>query len=182
MSYYLVMRPDAWMDDLLGNRSKIRVLRLLVGDPARVWTEREIARALRASPNSVNLAARALRDQGILDFRRIGRSHAIRIRSELGVAKRVEQLFVQESQGWEDFKHAVTGAVPAGTACYLFGSVARGESSASSDVDLLVVAGTRREAEDVVADDPELRDHADRGLRDGLRARWRGKLGLASVG
>jgi ATP-dependent DNA helicase RecG len=40
----------------------------------------------------------------------------------------------------------------------------------------------RREAGALVAVDPELRDPAHRALRQGLLARWRGKLALASVG
>jgi ATP-dependent DNA helicase RecG len=40
----------------------------------------------------------------------------------------------------------------------------------------------RREAQSIVAADPELRDPANRGLRQALLTRWRGKLDLASVG
>jgi ATP-dependent DNA helicase RecG len=40
----------------------------------------------------------------------------------------------------------------------------------------------RREAQAIVAVDPELRDPAHRGLRQALLTRWRGKLDLASVG
>jgi ATP-dependent DNA helicase RecG len=40
----------------------------------------------------------------------------------------------------------------------------------------------RREAQTIVAADPELRDSAHRGLRQALLTRWRGKLDLASVG
>ncbi len=40
----------------------------------------------------------------------------------------------------------------------------------------------RREAQAIIAADPELRDLVHRGLREALLARWRGKLALASVG
>jgi len=40
----------------------------------------------------------------------------------------------------------------------------------------------RGEAQRIIAADPELRDPAHRALRQGLLARWRGKLALASVG
>ncbi len=40
----------------------------------------------------------------------------------------------------------------------------------------------RSEAQTIIAADSELRDPAHRALREGLLARWRGKLGLASVG
>jgi ATP-dependent DNA helicase RecG len=40
----------------------------------------------------------------------------------------------------------------------------------------------RREAQALVAVDPDLRNPEHRALREGLLARWRGKLALASVG
>ncbi len=45
-----------------------------------------------------------------------------------------------------------------------------------------ILEEARREAQAIVAADSELRDPAHRGLREGLLARWRGKLALASVG
>ncbi|MBI2493274.1 MAG: DNA helicase RecG, partial [Candidatus Rokubacteria bacterium] len=48
--------------------------------------------------------------------------------------------------------------------------------------DAPLLAEARREAEAIVARDPELRDPAHRTLRALLLARWRGKLALASAG
>jgi ATP-dependent DNA helicase RecG len=48
--------------------------------------------------------------------------------------------------------------------------------------DAAILEEARREAMAIVAADPELRDPEHRGLREGLLARWRGKLRLASAG
>ncbi len=48
--------------------------------------------------------------------------------------------------------------------------------------DAAVLEEARAEAQAIVAADPELRHPDHRGLREGLLARWRGKLALASVG
>jgi ATP-dependent DNA helicase RecG len=48
--------------------------------------------------------------------------------------------------------------------------------------DAALLGEARREAQTIIAADPELRDPAHRGLREVLLARWRGKLALASVG
>jgi ATP-dependent DNA helicase RecG len=48
--------------------------------------------------------------------------------------------------------------------------------------DAALLEEARAEAQAVVAADPELRDPAHRPLREALLARWRGRLGLASVG
>ena len=48
--------------------------------------------------------------------------------------------------------------------------------------DAAILDDARREATAIVAADPELRDPEHRGLREGMLARWRGKLRLASAG
>jgi ATP-dependent DNA helicase RecG len=48
--------------------------------------------------------------------------------------------------------------------------------------DAALLDEARRDAQAVIAADPELRAPEHRGLRDALLARWRGKLALASVG
>jgi ATP-dependent DNA helicase RecG len=48
--------------------------------------------------------------------------------------------------------------------------------------DVAVLEEARRDAQAIVAADPELRDPAHRALREALLTRWRGKLDLASVG
>lgn len=148
MSYLQDMRPETWVEDLLGTRGRVRVLRALAGSPGRMWTERELARHLRVSPNTVNMAVRALRDAGVVEFRRLGRSHGIRLRPGLVLAQRIEELFAGEARTLQDALDAGASAVPARVACLLYGSTARGDASADSDVDLLVVGRTIGEAED----------------------------------
>jgi ATP-dependent DNA helicase RecG len=48
--------------------------------------------------------------------------------------------------------------------------------------DAALLDEARRDAQAIIAADPELRAPEHRGLRDALLARWRGKLALASVG
>jgi ATP-dependent DNA helicase RecG len=48
--------------------------------------------------------------------------------------------------------------------------------------DAAILEEARREAQTIIAEDPELRQPAHRGLREALLTRWRGKLDLASVG
>jgi ATP-dependent DNA helicase RecG len=48
--------------------------------------------------------------------------------------------------------------------------------------DAPILEDARREAQTIIAEDPELRQSGHRGLRQALLTRWRGKLDLASVG
>jgi ATP-dependent DNA helicase RecG len=45
-----------------------------------------------------------------------------------------------------------------------------------------ILEAARRAADEIVARDPNLRSPEHQRLRAGLLARWRGKIGLASVG
>lgn len=113
-----------------------------------MWTERELARALHASPNTINLAIKALRDVNILEFRRLGSTHGIRFRSDVDVVRRLGTIFSEERTTFDDLRGAIRGSAPDGVACLLFGSTVRGESGAGSDVDLLVLAPTLEAAEE----------------------------------
>lgn len=141
------MRPESWLDSLFGNVWRVRVLRMLSRDPGRMWTERELARALDASPNTINLAVKALRDVNLLEFRRLGSTHGIRLRSDLDVVRRLGTIFSEERSTLEDLRRAIRAVAPPGVACLLFGSTARGDSAVGSDVDLLVLARTLESAE-----------------------------------
>lgn len=136
---------------MFGNRARIALLRLLALERSRVWTAREAARRLGVSPATTNDAAKALRDAGILDFQKVGASHGIRIRGDLKVGRLVLAFFEQERRATDEWREAIAAAVPPGTACYLYGSTVRGTAADRSDVDLLVVAPSQDQAEEVAA-------------------------------
>ncbi len=140
------------MDALFGSPSRVRLLRTLALDPARVWTEREAAKRLAMSPNTVNLAVRVLRDAGLLEFRRLGRSNTLRLRNDLGITRLLLRLFALEREAVAGVQDAIRLACDDGVACLMYGSTARGTAKAGSDVDLLVVARSRDQAEQAAAD------------------------------
>lgn len=145
------VRPENWLDSVFGNRAKIALVRLMALEPARVWTAREAARKLGVSPATTNEAAKALRDAGILDFQKVGASHGIRIRDDTKVGRLVVGFFDQEHRATNEWRQAIAAAVPAGTACYLYGSTARETAERGSDVDVLIVARSQDEAEETAA-------------------------------
>lgn len=181
------MRPETWMEDVLGSRSKVRILRLLSGDPGRSWTEREVAASVSMSPNTVNLAVRDLRDLGLLEFRRVGRTHLLRLLPGTEIAGALRETFDRERRVWKRVEAAIARAALPRTACYLYGSSARGTAGGDSDIDLLVVASTQEKAEEaahriraaVAAVFPARLDVIPLGA-DAARSRSRGPL-LKSV-
>ncbi|HEV8359707.1 MAG TPA: nucleotidyltransferase domain-containing protein [Candidatus Thermoplasmatota archaeon] len=137
------MMPSlTWVDPVLGSTAKVRVLRALSRAPDRVFTEAELARAVRMSPNTVNLAVRDLARAGVVDIRAAGHAHEVRLEQASLLGQAVVELFRAEAGGLDHLARAVRGALKRGESCVLFGSAARGTMTASSDIDLLIVAPT----------------------------------------
>lgn len=145
------MHPLSWLEEAFGNRARVRVLRALAADPRRAWTERELAEAVHVSPNTVNLAVRALAQAGLLDVRRIGRTHAVELRPSAAVDA-LKGFFVEERRMMELVEARIRDALPPGCAAYLYGSTLQGNPGADSDVDLLIVADEDTLAEQVAGD------------------------------
>ena len=72
------MKLHNLLDDMLDSKSKVRILRLLFRFPEREFTEREIARMIKMSPNTVNLALNNLRKTNVFVYKRLGRTHSYR--------------------------------------------------------------------------------------------------------
>jgi predicted nucleotidyltransferase len=142
------MRPETWVEDVLGTRAKARLLRRMNAEPGRVFTKRELAADLGMSPNTVSLAVQALQGQGVLEVHVLGRTHGVRLAGSQGLRRALASVFESEREVWKSLESAIRSALPRGVACYLYGSTARGEAAGESDVDLFLVAATQEGAEE----------------------------------
>jgi len=88
------------------------------------------------SPNTVNLSVAQLEGHGFLvrDDRRV----KFESRSPLALA--LQRLVAAEEDAVRRLSDAIRPLLKPGESCVLFGSVARGEATRESDVDLLLVA------------------------------------------
>ncbi len=143
------MHPSAWLEAAFGSEARVRILRLLVGQPNHARSEREIASSIGMSSNAVNKAVHSLRDAGFLAIERVGNAHAVRLAAEPAVVEALRSVFRAEDRVWQQARAIIRGAVPRDAACYLFGSTARHSARAESDVDLLIVGKSRESANDV---------------------------------
>ena len=134
------------LDDILGSRSKVRIIRLLVGRPKAEFTEREIAGEVGMSPNTINIALGSLRTTDVLCFRHAGRTHSYSVNERSLLFPILKDLFREERGLVEGLVALLRERLaPYGTAI-IFGSFAREEERPGSDVDLLVVTERKREA------------------------------------
>lgn len=128
------------LDLLLGSTAKVRVIRALVRDPG--MTEAEVARCVRMSPNTVNLAVKDLEGAGVLERTGGGRGGRLRLAEDRADAQALRVLFREEAAIVPRLRAALKPVTGSNATCVLFGSVARGEAGAGSDADIMVVAPT----------------------------------------
>jgi len=123
-------------------KARRRILGLLLANPEREWHLRDIARQTKLAPATVHSEVLSLHEAGVLTRRRDGQQvkygadHSCPIISEL-------QGIILKTIGLADvFKEALQPLTDCIEVAFVFGSLARGEASSESDVDLMVVGET----------------------------------------
>lgn len=119
--------------------SDSEVLRVLAGSTG-AFSARQVARLVRTgSRPTVLRSLTRLAGLGVLDVEVVGRSHMYRLNRDHLAAPALEQLVSLRDRMVETFRTAVSELRPEPLAAGLFGSAARGDGDADSDIDLLLV-------------------------------------------
>ncbi|HWE43655.1 MAG TPA: nucleotidyltransferase domain-containing protein [Gemmatimonadaceae bacterium] len=130
------------LDEVLGTRALVRVVRVLAGHGGRLAVA-DIAHRARLTLPSVRTALRRLLDLEVATAIGAGRSMVCGLRRSHPLVPVLVQLFQAEQQQASAVLDAVRDAAgrltPAPLAVWLFGSVARGEDDAASDIDIALV-------------------------------------------
>ena len=135
------MRLHRPLDDILGSRSKVALLRFLVRFPAEK-SGRELARELGLAHRTCQLALRQLAEQGVVEPRRVGTARVYRINHRNVLVQDIlAPAFEKEDALLERFVKDLRRRMrQRPVSLILFGSVARQEERPTSDVDLLFIA------------------------------------------
>jgi len=139
------MRFDTALDDILGSRSHVRVLRALVQLPAG-WpaSAREIGRRSGVSHPTASKALAFLTEQGLVRRARSAHADSFELVLEHTATQRMVDLFAWESQLSDELvaflREEIEQRVPFSvTAAFLFGSVAMGAATTTSDIDVAIL-------------------------------------------
>lgn len=155
------MRYTQPLDDLLSSQARLRILRYLctVGGE---HTGREIARSIGMGETPTHRALKELADTLIVLYRVAGRAHYYRLNEHHALVERVLcPLFAAEgAQRDAAIAELLADVDTPLDAALVYGSVARGEDTWRSDLDVLLVTGTaddaRRAAERIWQRDGDL--------------------------
>ncbi len=141
------------LENILGSRSKIKLLREMVRNEEREYCLEDLVKATKQSFGTVHPALGSLVESRIVVVRKMGRSKLYRVNKRHVLYERTRDLILAERDGYLD----IAGEFSEGLEkkhirnIILFGSVARGDFTERSDIDVLVVY-SRTKPEDAVLD------------------------------
>ena len=120
-------------------KAQRRVLDLVFLQPERTWYRSELARTLGVPPSSLQRPLVELVSAGVLATRPDGNRLYYEVNRESPIFAELRSLVVKTSGLVGLLREALQAHAPRIDVAFVYGSFARGEESATSDVDLLVV-------------------------------------------
>ncbi|MDY6796622.1 MAG: nucleotidyltransferase domain-containing protein [Actinomycetota bacterium] len=151
------MRMNNPLDDIFHNKNNVRILRHLVLFPSKVITGRGIARELGMNHATCIRALDSLTEIGAISRKTVGRSSIYEVPGDSVLYKDLlRPLFEKEASLLDDLVGILSKGIKQRIlSVYLFGSVASGEDTPASDIDLVLIlkAGADKEkVEEVIAE------------------------------
>jgi len=132
------MRKLALLDALFpGTRQK--VLTATLARPEKWWYLSELAVFLRTRPSSLQREIAALAASGILEQRRDGGRNYFRAESRSPIFRDLRNIFEKTAGLIPTLQTALRPFAEKVSCCFVYGSVARREERATSDVDVMVI-------------------------------------------
>ena len=151
------------LNEILGGRGAVRVLRELCRHGGDLSVS-HIATMSRLTPQGVRDALAGLEATGIVEAIGSGRAVLHRLRRAHPLAGILEALFLAEAERDQAVQDAIKDVVgrPEVTACWLYGSYARGEDQHDSDLDIALVIDEGEQGDGADAIREQLRRAGDR--------------------
>lgn len=146
---------------ILGSAGNVRVLRALAADRSPQAAP-HLARLTGLSPQGVRLVLNALSQQQLVKVLGSGRTQLYALNESHPFASALAALFSEEQQRWERLLATVRDTLSkrgsAVRGAWLYGSVARGEDTPHSDLDIALLVSSQQVADEVREDLMPLED------------------------
>lgn len=129
--------------DALFLKTRQAILEACLLHPEKWWYLSSLSRHVKLSPSSLQLELASLAGAGLLESRRDGNRIYYRANSECPILSELQILFVKTRGVADVLRHALKGFVSNIDVAFIYGSIARGEELATSDVDLMIVGNLK---------------------------------------
>lgn len=130
------------LEQMLGTKAKVRILRVVVRNSEREFSMEDIVRAVVMSYGTVHPAVRELVRTRILLSRKTGRSKVYRANRAHVLFSQLSDLMDREGDAFRDIASEFTKRLKKRGLdnVILFGSTARGDATRPGDIDLLIIS------------------------------------------
>lgn len=147
------MKFELSLDKIIGSKAKIRILKYLFGHQASM-SENELAKIIKVSPMTVNRLMKELRELNLVNAARVGNANVWSVNKDSYVYTALSNVINKISAvptPLEHLKITLSRNLPKKLVkkVILYGSVAQGKSKANSDIDLYILAGSQKEADEL---------------------------------
>ena len=133
--------------DALFSKGQQRVLAVLFGNPGRSFYASEIIALASSGTGAVQRELARLENAGLVTVRRVGNQKHYQANPEAPVFEELRGVVLKTS-GLADVLRAALGPLTSDIhAAFVYGSIARREDTAASDIDLLVISDVLTYAE-----------------------------------
>lgn len=132
-----------YLEEVLGNKTGITLLRTMINYQGRIFTVRGLAEEAKVTPNEAALTIHDLERFGIVKIQPVGRAYQLDLNKKSYILdKIIEPLIKSEKNTFAELivllkKYLDTKKI---VCAAIFGSVAKGQEKIDSDIDLLVIS------------------------------------------
>src|ERR1039458_2232370 len=127
------------LGDLLFGQTRGSVLALLYGMPDQTFFVRQIARRIGTSVGPVQRELKTLSEVGLIDRSTVGRQVFFQANRDHPGFPELRSLVAKTSGVFHLLRSALMPLAERISIAFVYGSMARGEETAGSDVDLLII-------------------------------------------
>lgn len=130
------------LDEIVGNRTQVRLLRAFFSYPEKEFHERELERLMKIPQASVHRNVKRLLENGLLDMKRIGRANLYSLNRAHILHPLLKKVFEEEKNILVALRNLIAHdvrALPEADLAVLFGSIAKGTERPDSDVDIFIL-------------------------------------------
>lgn len=131
--------PPVSLSDALFSKTQRRVLALLFGNPDRSYFANEIVRLAQSGIGAVHRELATLEASGLVTATRIGNQKHYQANRASPIFEELRGIVVKTFGVAEVLREMLMPLSPKLRAAFVYGSVAKGNDTASSDIDLMVL-------------------------------------------
>lgn len=136
-----------YWEKALGSKVKIKILRVLCRYPHKKFTVRELSRLIHTAHTPVLKSLPDLQEMNLIRLEKHGTANLLTFNTKSHLFSLLSSLFITENGTKQELKRLLATLLPRTKMIALFGSICTETETANSDIDLLIVANTKKKIE-----------------------------------